>query len=901
MESTDPSMQATHHGNGNGPSYRNPHRTDNAPPPPPPPPHAVGYHYNNYNPHTAAAALPFHPQMPPRQTMPVASQRMTHSNSNHRPAYFTNDGRYYRDNAPPAMDSHVGHGHTDDHRISGAMPSLPHPAVAAGVNYYGDSLLPRGTVNDNNYYNAAAAVTNNNGDTNYENNHNNNGRFIGDDVVRMDGNNNDTNGYGYGRAAYSISAAAAASNQQQNQGTNTTMSQYESTISGNNGGSSIMPSTAITAVQQVANLMTLPSPDDDNNNDLPSTIKQNNDDAVPNACHHPDVPFLITHWLDHYVNSTTSLSSSGGRVSGSREKETGGNQDNDDAAAAARKKEAMRRLRNAAKDVAWAFETLGVFGTTATSGGGHGGHGGGGGPLYSTDGSNEKALTTYTDLKRKYHPILLSRGFASANNAVSTRTNNSNNSNNGNKHHEKASSAMALLDSIVSASASASNEATKSVLETVVPWSLLEAAYEGTVPTISSSSTANSGSSGVAGAANTVNSRQSTNLGVGRRVGEESLFNSDSANASLENLFPANGSFGSSIQNPVLMGGSNTRDGGSVPKPDYSSATDGALVMTLGSNFEMATKKAAEASRTYLTLRSKLSDEIRDYQTTRLAMQSAIVKADSHRGSALLSVELSGGHSESLDPQRVIAQLQRRLGEMHLKISAVQKESTDAKNEADKAYRELSSIRMYRDPYRVTMPQLFSAHHRSGRTLLSHPTILKSGCLSQPRKNRNFVLPGILSRQYRDRRQPSDFANVQLSVLKSRLSHAVTINCHLVYPVYCLKFDKSGKYFITGADDQLVKLFHLGAGPRNGERPMGKRFSYGANTRGAVLVCTLRGHAGVVTDVDVSVDNALLATASADGDVRVWGLRDGCPVAILRGHKDGANMVSFFLYLLVLV
>ena len=138
---------------------------------------------------------------------------------------------------------------------------------------------------------------------------------------------------------------------------------------------------------------------------------------------------------------------------------------------------------------------------------------------------------------------------------------------------------------------------------------------------------------------------------------------------------------------------------------------------------------------------------------------------------------------------------------------------------------------------------------------------------------------------------PSDLAHSQISILKSRFSHAVTINCHLVYPIYCLKFDKTGKYFITGSDDQLVKLFHLGAGPKNGERPAGKRFSYGANMRGAVLCCTLRGHAGVVTDIDVSSDNALLATASADGDVRVWGLRDGCPVAILRGHKE-ANMVS---------
>eukprot|EP00957_Ditylum_brightwellii_P063624 4829639-Ditylum_brightwellii.AAC.1 len=81
-----------------------------------------------------------------------------------------------------------------------------------------------------------------------------------------------------------------------------------------------------------------------------------------------------------------------------------------------------------------------------------------------------------------------------------------------------------------------------------------------------------------------------------------------------------------------------------------------------------------------------------------------------------------------------------------------------------------------------------------------------------------------------------------------RMLHAVTINTHLFYPTYCLRFDQTGQYFVTGADDQLVKLFHMGC------------------------------------------DNALLATASEDGDCRIWGLRDGCPVAILRGHTGGANM-----------
>jgi WD40 repeat protein len=49
----------------------------------------------------------------------------------------------------------------------------------------------------------------------------------------------------------------------------------------------------------------------------------------------------------------------------------------------------------------------------------------------------------------------------------------------------------------------------------------------------------------------------------------------------------------------------------------------------------------------------------------------------------------------------------------------------------------------------------------------------------------------------------------------------------------------------------------------------------------------------VINDIDVSMDNCFLATASDDGDVRVWGLKNGCPIAILRGHKRGANMVSW--------
>ena len=69
--------------------------------------------------------------------------------------------------------------------------------------------------------------------------------------------------------------------------------------------------------------------------------------------------------------------------------------------------------------------------------------------------------------------------------------------------------------------------------------------------------------------------------------------------------------------------------------------------------------------------------------------------------------------------------------------------------------------------------------------------------------------------------------------------------------------------------------------------------SYLVNTLGAVLVYSLRGHSKEITDIAISSDNSLLASASEDGDVRIWGVKKGHPVAILRAHEGGVTMVSW--------
>jgi hypothetical protein len=81
---------------------------------------------------------------------------------------------------------------------------------------------------------------------------------------------------------------------------------------------------------------------------------------------------------------------------------------------------------------------------------------------------------------------------------------------------------------------------------------------------------------------------------------------------------------------------------------------------------------------------------------------------------------------------------------------------------------------------------------------------------------RNHLLHSLVARERGLSVQPigsassSDISNQRRAVLMSRMSHAATINTHLAYPIYCLRFDKTGRYFITGADDYLVRVFAMG-------------------------------------------------------------------------------------------
>lgn len=316
------------------------------------------------------------------------------------------------------------------------------------------------------------------------------------------------------------------------------------------------------------------------------------------------------------------------------------------------------------------------------------------------------------------------------------------------------------------------------------------------------------------------------------------------------------------------------------------------LSLTFASKSSDLTAHASTSIRRFLDLRNKCrqdEDQIRSLQASMELQEQNQRNLDEQRAGLLMP------SNNELDPEtrlaaldeiqdgeqnckRTIATLQRQLGSRERAHGAEMVKLVKAEAEARGSFNKTRDVLgSYRDPFGNTNDRLVPSKNRVIFNIAARQLgIDRLGGRGLPRsmgRMRTACFP----------------SETQKALLYSRLSHAATVNTHLSYPVYCLRFDRTGQYFVTGADDYLVKVFSIGGNmpsTRSSTRPS-------AFVRGPVLVCTLRGHAGVINDIDVSSDNGLLATASEDGDCRVWGLKDGCPVAILRGHVGGANMVRF--------
>lgn len=320
-------------------------------------------------------------------------------------------------------------------------------------------------------------------------------------------------------------------------------------------------------------------------------------------------------------------------------------------------------------------------------------------------------------------------------------------------------------------------------------------------------------------------------------------------------------------------------------------------ILHLRSSAAKFSEAASDSMRLYLDLRRKCHDELtqlRSLERSLKLQQDKLVGLDQERCNLLatnrihgtagnvdataLVVQLEEIKTAAQNCERVMAQLQRQLPSLR---RAYESDSREHVKALEQATRDFFKSKFYLQHYRDPVGSSRRPNYMNNRILMniSHRQLGIDRYLGR----------GIPRAMGRIRAAGATFEN-RKALLYNRFSHAATINTHLSYPVYCLRFDRTGRYFITGSDDYLVKVFCVGGFvnvKNNGQ------MDPAAYARGAILVCTLKGHAGVINDINVSSDNSFLATASEDGDCRVWGLKDGCPVAILRGHTGGANMVSY--------
>lgn len=110
-------------------------------------------------------------------------------------------------------------------------------------------------------------------------------------------------------------------------------------------------------------------------------------------------------------------------------------------------------------------------------------------------------------------------------------------------------------------------------------------------------------------------------------------------------------------------------------------------------------------------------------------------------------------------------------------------------------------------------------------------------------------------------------------------NHQFTVRGHSM-AAYCVIYDRTGDLIITGSDDRLVKIW---------------------SARTGLLLRCCRGHLHEVSDLAVSHDNKVLASASVDGSIRLWNIDRnenfsedfGRLVGVLEGHTSLVSSLNF--------
>lgn len=116
-------------------------------------------------------------------------------------------------------------------------------------------------------------------------------------------------------------------------------------------------------------------------------------------------------------------------------------------------------------------------------------------------------------------------------------------------------------------------------------------------------------------------------------------------------------------------------------------------------------------------------------------------------------------------------------------------------------------------------------------------------------------------------------------LLAGSMTHQKTVRGHHL-PIYCLAFDRTGRWLITGSDDHLVKVRCNTLSLRSMYQVefqvlWGSWVGCGLqiwSMQTAMLQMACRGHTAEITDLAVSCDNLMLASSSNDHTIRIWDL-----------------------------
>ncbi|CAM9632001.1 unnamed protein product [Scytosiphon promiscuus] len=254
---------------------------------------------------------------------------------------------------------------------------------------------------------------------------------------------------------------------------------------------------------------------------------------------------------------------------------------------------------------------------------------------------------------------------------------------------------------------------------------------------------------------------------------------------------------------------------------------------------------ARKVSGDLASVRRKLEAAESEAREEALAIELALEREGGSATRGRCRAALVPGQESQAELTRRLA-LKRQLEELLARESVLPEEATLAQEEKDVAIKEARRRGALRD----------SLTRYAGKAV---PTILS-----------NRRAGGGRFRGRVAGRVP--LASTSARLLDDRMRPLVTVNGHGINPVFCIKFDRTGQYVFTGADDGLVKVW--------------------STSSGRLLLC-LRGHASVITDMDVSPDNSLLVTSSDDRNMRVWDPRTGATLAVLRGHNRAVNLVRF--------